>query len=87
MEVRVTGEMLEALKATPEIPDNLRACLDNAEADGDGCLMILDDDERVALTELCEWYVRKDPDTGEFTKRGKLFDDIVQAIIDADLAG
>ena len=86
MEVRVTGEMLEALKATPEIPDNLRACVDSAEANGDGFLMTLDEDERMAMTELCEWYVRKDPDTGEVTKQGKLFDDIVQAIIDADLA-
>ncbi len=86
MEVRVTEEMLEALKATPEIPDNLRARVDSAEAGGDGFLLTLDEDERVAMTEMCEWYVRKDPDTGEFTKQGKLFDDIVQAIIDADLA-
>lgn len=85
MDVRMTEEMLVALKATPEMPDNLRACVDAAEADADGFLVTLDEDEQMALTELCEWYVRKDPDSGELTKQGKLFDDIVQAIIDADL--
>ena len=86
MEVRLTEQMLSALRGTPELPDNLRRGVEAAEDDGDGFLLTLDQDEQMALTELCEWYVRKDPDTGELTEDGQLFDDIVQAIIDADLA-
>jgi hypothetical protein len=49
-------------------------------------LVDLGQDERMAMTEMCEWYVRSDPDTGELTEQGKLFESIIQAIIDADLA-
>ena len=86
MEVRISEEMLAALKETPELPDNLRACVDGAEPDGDEFLLTLDQDEQIALTELCEWYVRTDPETNELTEQGKLFDGLVQVIIDADLA-
>ncbi len=86
MEVRLTEPMLSALRGTPELPDNLRRRVEDVEDDGDGFLLTLDQDEQMALTELCEWYVRKDPETDELTEDGQLFDDIVQAIIDADLA-
>jgi len=46
----------------------------------------LGEDERMAMTEMCEWYVRTDHDTGELTDQGRLFESIIQAIIDADLA-
>ncbi len=86
MEVRMSAEMLEALKATPEIPDNLQVRVEGATADGGEFLVTLDDEEQIALTEMCEWYVRKDPETGVLTSRGKIFDDIVQRVIDADMA-
>ena len=86
MEVRIDEEMLAALKDAPELPDNLRACVDSAVPDGDDFLVTLDQDEQMALTELCEWYVRTDPETNQLTEQGKLFDRIVQVIIDADLA-
>jgi hypothetical protein len=86
MEVRMTQEMVDALRKTAEMPDNLLACLDKAEADADALLVPLDEDERMAMTEMCEWYVRSDPDTGELTEQGRLFESIIQAIIDADLA-
>jgi hypothetical protein len=86
MEVRMTEEMVGALKGTPEIPDSLLACLKNAEAEEEMFLVPLDEDERMAMTEMCEWYVRSDPDTGELTEQGRLFESIIQAIIDADLA-
>ena len=87
MEVRLSEDMLEAVRTTPEIPDNLVACVDAAVADGDDFLLTLDDDEQMAMTEMCEWYVRKDPDSGELTAQGRLFNAIVQALIDADMAG
>lgn len=82
----MSQEMLAALKQTPELPDNLRVCVDGAEPDGDDWLVTLDQDEQMALAELCEWYVRTDPETNQLTEQGKLFDRIVQVIIDADLA-
>ncbi len=85
MEVRLTQKMLTAVQETPELPDNLRARVSDAKADGDVFVLTLDDDERMAMTEICEWYVRTDPESGDLTEQGRLFDDIIQAIIDADL--
>ncbi len=85
MELRLDEEMIAALRETPELPDNLRACIDDARAETDVFFVTVDDDEQMALTELCEWYVRKDPATGELTKQGRIFDAIVQLVIDADL--
>ena len=82
----MTEIMVKALTETPEIPDNLFTCLRGAETDGDMLLVDLGQDERMALTEVCEWYVRSDPDTGNLTEQGKLFESIIQAIIAADLA-
>ena len=82
----MTETMVKALTETPEIPDNLLTCLRGAETDGDMLLVDLGQDERMALTEVCEWYVRSDPDTGNLTEQGKLFESIIQAIIAADLA-
>ena len=86
MKVRMTEIMVKALTETPEIPDNLLTCLRGAETDGDMLLVDLGQDERMALTEVCEWYVRSDPDTGNLTEQGNLFESIIQAIISADLA-
>ncbi len=85
MEVSLTQKMLTAVRETPELPDNLRRRVDDAKPDGDVFVVTLDDDERVAMTEMCEWYVRTDPDSGDLTEQGRLFDEIIQAIIDADL--
>ena len=86
MKVRMTEIMVKALTETPEIPDNLLTCLRGAETDGDMLLVDLGQDERMAMTEVCEWYVRSDPDTGNLTEQGNLFESIIQAIISADLA-
>lgn len=87
MEVRMTEQMITALRETPEIPDNLKAALEQASPGGGAYLVPLDADQRMAMTEMCEWYVRSDPDTGELTEQGRLFDSIIQAIVDADLGG
>ena len=86
MEVPMTEAMLEALRNTPEIPDNLLACVDAARSDDGAFVIQMDDDERMAMTEMCEWYIRKDPESGELTLQGELFESIVREIIDADLA-
>ena len=86
MKVRMTKIMVKALTETPEIPDNLLTGLRSGKADGDILLVDLGQDERMAMTEMCEWYVRTEPGTGELTEQGKLFESIIQAIIDADLA-
>ncbi len=85
MEVRLTQKMLTAVKETPELPDNIHARVSDTKAEGDVFVLTLDDDERMAMTEICEWYVRTDPESGDLTEQGRLFDDIIQAIIDADL--
>ena len=72
MEVRMTEIIVEALTETPEIPDNLLTCLRSAEADGDILLVDLGQDEHVDMTEMCEWYVRTDPDTGELDRAGQV---------------
>lgn len=84
MRVRMTMAMLKALKATPEIPDNLLACVENAEAAGDAFAVELGGDEAMAMEEMCQWYIQKDPETGEMTSKSKLFDLIVRAIYDAE---
>ncbi len=58
MELRLDEEMMAALREIPELPDNLSACIDDARAESDVFVVTVDDDEQMALTELCEWYVR-----------------------------
>ncbi len=80
MQVRMTAEMLEALRATPEIPDNLSACVDGAAADGDDFTVTMNEDEAMAMEEMCQWYIKKDPSTGELGQKARLFDAIVKRI-------
>jgi hypothetical protein len=80
MQIRLTSPMLDALKATPEIPDNLKRCVDAARKDGDGYTLELDDDEAMALTEMCQWYIKKDPATGQYGAKAQVFDAIVRAV-------
>lgn len=85
MYVRMTKEMVDALRETPEIPDVLRTRVDGAEAEGSAFRVELDDDEAMAMVEMCQWYIHKDPDTGELSPKAQLFDSIVTAIDEAEL--
>ncbi len=85
MEARLTEEMLTALKETAEIPDNLVSAADAAVQDGDGFLIKLTEDEAIAMVEMCQWYIKKDPDTGELTPKAKLFSEMVDAIDEANV--
>jgi hypothetical protein len=84
MQVHLTDAMLAALRETPEIPDNLLARVDGARKDGAGSIMTLSEDEAMAMSEMCEWYIRKDPATGQLGEKAKLFQTIVDAIDRAD---
>jgi hypothetical protein len=80
MHVHLTDAMLAALRETPEIPDNLLARVNGARKDGGQPVMTLSEDEAMAMTEMCGWYIRKDPTTGQLGEKAKLFQAIVDAI-------
>lgn len=84
MQVRLSEPMLSALRETPEIPDNLLARVSGARQDGGGWVMTLTQDESMAMTEMCQWYIRKDPTTGRLGDKATLFEAIVSAIYDAE---
>ncbi len=87
MQVPMSRAMIQAIRETPEVPANLLACVENAEkADGDEFLVTLSADERMAMEEMCQWYVQKDPDTGELSKKGELFNSIVDVLYETDEA-
>jgi hypothetical protein len=79
----MTQSMLDALKSTPEIPDNLVRRVGGAREDGGAFWLELDEDEAMAMTEMCQWYIRKDPATGKFGPKAEVFDGIVRAIYKA----
>lgn len=83
MQVRLTTAMLTALRQAPEMPESLLARVNAARPDGAGCVMALDDDDAMAMTEMCQWYIRKDPVTGELGEKARLFEGIVNAIYEA----
>ena len=83
MQIHLTEPMLTALRGTAEIPDNLLGRVNGAARDGDGFVMTLSEDEAMAMTEMCQWFIRRDPTTGALGERAKLFDAIVRAIDDA----
>ena len=83
MNVRITQAMLDALGATPEIPDNLSRCVAAARKDGDGFVMSLDEDEAMAMAEMCQWYIKKDPASGTLGPKAEVFDAIVRSIYQA----
>ncbi len=84
MQVRLTAPMLTALRETPEMPDNLLARVKGARRDGDEWVCTLSDDEAMAMTEMCQWYIRKDPTTGQLNEKAKTFEAIVNAIYQAE---
>jgi len=79
----MTAEMLAALKRTVELPEDLMATLNAAQSQGDAFLVGLSGDEAMELVEMCQWYIKRDPATGELDAKAKLFDSIVAAIDDA----
>jgi hypothetical protein len=85
MKVQMTAEMLDALRQTAELPEDLATALVAAQAHRDAFLVELSGDEAMEMAEMCQWYVKADPDTGELTPRARLYDSIVDAIDAAQL--
>lgn len=82
MQVQMTTEMLAVLRDTPEVPDNLRKRLDGARREGNAYAVTLDDDEAMAMVEMCQWYIYQD-EKGQLPPKAALFDAIVSAIDEA----
>lgn len=82
MQVRMNTEMLDALRNTPEIPDNLRTRVDGARKEGSIFAVTLTDDEAMAMVEMCQWYIHRD-EQGQLPPKASLFDAIVTAIDEA----
>lgn len=80
MEVTLTKPMLEALKSAPDLPENLLKCVSHAHGHGDHYHLTLDDDEAMSMTEMCQWYIRKDPVSGKLGPKAEIFDAIVRSI-------
>jgi hypothetical protein len=85
MDVTLSEKLFETLKATPEMPESIATRLESARTDGGDRIFTLSEDERMAMEEMCQWHVMKDPETGELTPKAVLYDNIINAIYDADL--
>jgi hypothetical protein len=83
MQVRMTATMIEALKSMPESPDNLVRCVAGARKDGDALSVDLNQDEAMAMTEMCQWHIKKDPESDKLDPKAEVFDAIVRAIYQA----
>jgi hypothetical protein len=83
MKARMTHEMVGELKKTAELPEDLLTALNAAQPHGDAVLVGFSDDEAMELVEMCQWYIKRDPATGELDAKAQLFDSIVAAIDDA----
>lgn len=84
MQVTLSSEMVNAVRDTPEAPANLLESVEKAESVDGAWSISLTGDERIAMEEMCQWYIQKDPDTGELTDKGKLYNSIIDALYDAD---
>ncbi len=80
MQIHLSQPMLAALRETPEIPDSLLARANGARQDGSQWVVTLSDDEAMAMTEMCQWYIRKDPKTGQLNDKARIFQAIVDAV-------
>ena len=84
MQVRLSEPMLTALRQVPEIPDNLLVRVSAARQDGGAFVLALSQDEAMAMTEMCQWDIRKDPTTGQLGEQAKVFEGVVNAIYQAE---
>jgi len=80
MQIRLSEPMLAVLREAPEIPDNLLTRVNGARQDGAEWIVSVSDDEAMAMIEMCQWSIRKDPKTGQLNEKARLFQAIVDAI-------
>jgi len=76
MDLTVTRQQYDAIRAAKHLPDVLKNVLDGATKN----VLHLTYEEATALNELCSWNVHTDAD-GTVTPESKVFDDLVRAIM------
>ena len=84
IDVPLTGDMLTALKGADETPDALVPAIAGVKADGKGYVLSLSGNQAIAMTEMCEWHIRTDPNTGKVSAATKVWDDIIRAVQQAE---
>ena len=85
MDLRLTGVMLEALRAAKHIPPDVQKEIDGVRAEGGTYRLRLSDDEGMELAELLQWHVRTDPATGKPTAETAPYAEIIRLIGEAQL--
>jgi hypothetical protein len=85
VEIRLSQEMLDALKRAKHIPPDVQKKIDGAKMEGGGHRLHLSDDEGMELSELLQWHVRTDPATGGATAETAPYADVIRLISEAQL--
>jgi hypothetical protein len=80
MDLTVTSQQYDAVRAAKHLPDVLKKVLDKATKQASGYILHLTYEEATALNELAAWNVHTDA-SGAVTPQSKMFDDLVRAII------
>jgi hypothetical protein len=86
IQVPLTQDMLVALKSANETPETLVQAIAGVKTDGKGVVLSLNNNQTIAMTEMCEWHVRTDPKTGKVTAASKIWDDLIRTIQHAEEA-
>ena len=84
IQVPLTQEMLAALQSATEMPETLVQAIAGVKADGKSVVLTLNNNQAIAMTEMCEWHVRTDPKTGKVTAATRVWDDVIRAIQHAE---
>ena len=80
MDLTVTRQQYEAIRAAQHLPDVLKRVLEQAGKAANGHVLHLTYEEATALNELATWNVHTD-DAGNVTPESQVFDDLVRAIL------
>lgn len=80
MDLTVTRQQYEAIRAVQHLPDVLKRVLEQAGQAAHGHVLHLTYEEATALNELAAWNVHTD-DAGNVTPQSQVFDDLVRAIL------
>jgi hypothetical protein len=83
MDVRVSQEIVNALRGLGHVPDSLQVCIAAIGPAEGGFVLPLDDDDAMALAELVQWHIRTDPATGKPTAETAPFADLIARIDEA----
>jgi len=87
VEIRLSQEMLEALKRATHVPPDVQKDIDAARSEAGVSpptyRLHLSEDEGMELSELLQWHVRTDPATGTATAETKPFADLIRLISEA----